>query len=115
VPLRDRIAVRAERMLKLGWPEEVAALAREVPPDAVAWKACGYAAMRGYVEGRLSRAAALEQITISTRQYAKRQRTWFRHQLRGDRVTRLNPDDADAVPRAMAWLRRHTPSPVGVP
>ena len=31
-------------------------------------------------------------MVIETRQYAKRQRTWFRHQLAGDAVRRLDPD-----------------------
>ena len=33
----------------------------------------------------------MSEILIETRQYAKRQRTWFRHQLPADRVTRLDP------------------------
>ena len=36
-----------------------------------------------------------ERVIIETRQYAKRQRTWFRHQLAGDDVTRLDPRDPD--------------------
>jgi tRNA dimethylallyltransferase len=66
--------------------------------------------MREYVQGRVSLATALERVTISTRQYAKRQRTWFRHQMPPSRVTRLNPDDPAAVTRALEWVRRHTPA-----
>ncbi len=109
-PLRSRIAERAAAMARAGWPEEVAALGRSVPPEAPAWQGCGYLDMRGYVEGRISLATALERVTIATRQYAKRQRTWFRHQLPAARVTRINPDDPTAVPRALEWVRKHAPA-----
>jgi tRNA dimethylallyltransferase len=104
--LATRIADRALAMVKAGWLEEVEALRQRIPERAPAWQACGYGAMRQHVEGRLTLDAALTQVTISTRQYAKRQRTWFRHQLPTDRVTRLNPDDGDAVDRARKWIGR---------
>jgi tRNA A37 N6-isopentenylltransferase MiaA len=107
--LRQRIAERAANMARAGWLEEVAALAQSVPEDAPAWQGCGYLAMRDHVQGRAPLAAALEHVTIATRQYAKRQRTWFRHQLPPDRVTRLNPDDPAAVRRALAWIRALAP------
>jgi tRNA dimethylallyltransferase len=102
--LATRIAERAHTMVKTGWVEEVEALRQRIPERAPAWQACGYRAIREYVEGRLTLQAALTQVTISTRQYAKRQRTWFRHQLPNDRVTRLNPDDRDAVEQARRWV-----------
>ena len=68
-------------MLDHGWPDEVRALMQTVPADAPAWNATGYDAVRRLVRGELSRAAARDEILIETRQYAKRQRTWFRHQL----------------------------------
>jgi tRNA dimethylallyltransferase len=40
---------------------------------------------------------------VSTRQYAKRQRTWFRHQLEGEAVTYIDPRSADAVAEADRW------------
>jgi tRNA A37 N6-isopentenylltransferase MiaA len=108
-PLRHRIAQRAVSMAREGWLEEVAALVKSVPRDAPAWQGCGYLAVRDHIEGRISMAAALERVTIATCQYAKRQRTWFRHQLPPDRVTRLNPDDPSAVQRALAWVRALAP------
>jgi tRNA A37 N6-isopentenylltransferase MiaA len=107
--LRQRIADRAAAMAKSGWPEEVEALARHVPRDAPAWQGCGYLAMRDYIDGRASLSAALDQVTIATRQYAKRQRTWFRHQLPATHVTRLDPDDPSAVAQALDWIARHRP------
>lgn len=106
--LRERIADRAARMLDGGWAEEVVSLATHVPNDAPAWQASGYLAIREYVAGTISRDAALAQVVIATRQYAKRQRTWFRHQLPAHRTTRLNPDGTSAVGAAVAWVREHS-------
>ena len=57
------------------------------------------------VRGDITRADALERVVIDTRQYAKRQRTWFRHQLAGEDVTRLTGNEPDWAERAAAWWR----------
>jgi len=72
---------RIAQMLEHGWIAEVEALMSRVPREAIAWKACGYRNIRQYVEGECSLETAIERTIIETRQYAKRQRTWFRHQL----------------------------------
>jgi tRNA dimethylallyltransferase len=59
--------------------------------------------MREAVEGRLTLGAAIERVIIETRQYAKRQRTWFRHQLPSQQVTHVNPLAPTAVAEALAW------------
>ena len=87
--LATRIVSRVEAMLDQGWPDEVRTLVRDVPEDAPAWRATGYETVRRMVRGEIDRAAALERVVIDTRQYAKRQRTWFRHQLAKDRVVRV--------------------------
>lgn len=89
--LAGRIGARIETMLNAGWPDEVEELMRNVLPDAPAWKASGYEAMRRMVRGELDRDRTREAILIETRQYAKRQRTWFRHQLPPDRVLHVDP------------------------
>lgn len=101
--LRQRIAHRVAEMFAAGWETETAALAARVPADAPAWNATGYAAIRSLVEGALGREAAVARIETGTRQYAKRQRTWIRHQLPAADVTHLDPTHADAVARAIAW------------
>lgn len=101
--LRDRIARRVDAMLAAGWEAEVAALARTVAEDAPAWNATGYAVLRSAVRGGTTRAAAREAIITRTRQYAKRQRTWIRHQLAGADVTHLDPSRPDALARLEAW------------
>ena len=91
--LGGRIERRADAMLADGWADEVAALSRSVDHDAPAWKASGYGVIRDMVEGRVSKAHARDRVIIETRQYAKRQRTWFRHQLNDAETTRVDPDD----------------------
>lgn len=89
--LADRIGARIDEMLDHGWPDEVRRLMQTIPADAPAWNATGYDVVRRLVRGELTRDAARNQILIDTRQYAKRQRTWFRHQLPEGSVTRVNP------------------------
>lgn len=101
--LREQIARRVHQMLEQGWESEVARLATGVPPDAPAWNGCGYGELRAAAAGATARAHAVERTIIDTRQYAKRQRTWFRHQLPAERVTPLDPNVADALTRAFAW------------
>jgi len=88
--LAGRIVRRATEMLDGAWPDEVRSLAASVPDDAPAWKATGYDAVREHVQGRAHRDETLERVVIETRQYAKRQRTWFRHQLDARHVQRLS-------------------------
>jgi tRNA dimethylallyltransferase len=106
--LRERIALRAAHMLESGWVEEARALRSRVPANAAAWKATGYEPVAALAEGRLSREVATDAIVIATRQYAKRQRTWQRHQLPATHVTRLDPDIPEAGARALAWFEEHS-------
>lgn len=111
--LAERIAARLDDMLDNGWPDEVQQLMQTVPDNAPAWNATGYDTVRRLVRGGLTRSSAREEILISTRQYAKRQRTWFRHQLPPDRVTRIDPADASWPNAVDAWLRASTPANAG--
>jgi tRNA dimethylallyltransferase len=103
IALAQRISGRLDEMFDNGWPEEVQGLMQIVPPDATAWNATGYDAVRRMVLGQLSIAAAREAILVSTRQYAKRQRTWFRHQLPDAVVTRLDPTSAHWPETVERW------------
>lgn len=102
--LANNIKQRVDAMLSQGWEEEVQGLMDTVPESAPAWLASGYGVMRQYVRGALPRSAAIERIIIETRQYAKRQRTWCRHQLVEGPVTRISPNEPHALDRAIAWL-----------
>jgi tRNA dimethylallyltransferase len=101
--LGSRIETRIDTMLKAGWADEVRELVQAVPPDAPAWKASGYSVMREHVAGDLDLSSARQRIIIETRQYAKRQRTWFRHQLPPTAVTLVNPEDSQARAVVRAW------------
>jgi tRNA dimethylallyltransferase len=104
--LSSRIEQRVDQMLEGGWIDEVERLMTRVPTDAPAWKASGYMAIREHVEGKTGLSTTRERIIIETRQYAKRQRTWFRHQLPADSVTKLNPLDSRAGAIAREWWER---------
>jgi tRNA dimethylallyltransferase len=101
--LRERIATRVDAMFAAGWADEVEGLLRDVPEDAPAWNAAGYEVVRRLVRGEISRMHAREQVIIETRQYAKRQRTWLRHQLGDAQVTHLDPDHPAAADIAERW------------
>ena len=104
-PLAERIRARTRAMLDAGWEDEVRRLLATVAEDAPAWNATGYDTVRRLVRGEVARERAVEEIAIATRQYAKRQRTWFRNQLAGEAVTRVNPDEPGARERVDAWWR----------
>jgi tRNA dimethylallyltransferase len=85
-PERDqlyaRIDARFETMLGAGALEEVAALAaRKLDLLLPAMKAHGVPALIRYLGGEITREQAAEIGRADTRHYAKRQFTWFRHQL----------------------------------
>ena len=102
--LAGSIEARVDAMLAAGWLDEVRSLADRVRPDARAWTATGYDTMRRVVTGELTLERGRDLVVIATRQYAKRQRTWFRHQLAGERVLRLDPRAPDTFERATAWF-----------
>jgi tRNA dimethylallyltransferase len=77
--LYSRIDARVMSMTEAGWLDEVRRLiARGVPPDAKPFQFIGYAELRACLQGSLAQDAAIKQIQQSTRQFAKRQITWFR-------------------------------------
>ena len=75
--LHDRIARRTRAMLDGGALEEVAALA-DVSTNCE--KAIGFREIRSLLAGELDRATCEDLINAATRQYAKRQETWFRRE-----------------------------------
>ena len=99
------IEARVAAMLDAGWEAEVRHLSESVPPHAAAWKATGYATVRAMTRGEIERRTAIERIVIDTRRYAKRQRTWFRHQLAGEDVTRIDPRDPHLDELLHTWWR----------
>ena len=75
-----RIRKRAEAMLESGWIEEARImLAKGLLNAPTAWQAIGYAQIGDYLAGKMTRGELLESIVIATRQFARRQATWFRN------------------------------------
>ena len=80
--LRERIAQRFGAMFESGAVEEVRALlALNLDPSLPAMKAIGVRQIADWLGGQLTQQEAIEHAIIATRQYAKRQRTWFRSRM----------------------------------
>ena len=86
--LHQRIAQRTEAMFAAGVEDEVRAVG-EVGPTAA--QAIGLREIHALLAGEITRSACMEAITLATRQYAKRQLTWFR---REQTLSALNLDEA---------------------
>ncbi len=82
--LRARCDARLVQMFDSGAVEEVETLlARDLDPSLPAMRAIGVPQIARYLRGEIRRAEALQAAQAATRQYAKRQYTWFRHQPPG--------------------------------
>ncbi|WP_149791556.1 tRNA (adenosine(37)-N6)-dimethylallyltransferase MiaA [Mesorhizobium sp. NFR06] len=92
-----RIEARFDQMLDKGALEEVRQLTTlDLDPDLPAMKAIGVRELQAAMAGQSGFPEAIERAKIATRQYAKRQATWFRHQL-GAEWRRLRPGNEPAV------------------
>jgi len=89
--LHQRINGRFEKMLTMGAMDEVQSLlALELSPDMPIMKAIGVSQIAGMIKGEMTRVDVLETGAAATRQYAKRQMTWFRNQM-DESWERLSP------------------------
>lgn len=81
--LRRRIADRVDAMLAAGFVREVQdELERGTAPDAAGLDGVGYREVVAMLVGKLPEPELRDAIVRASRQYAKRQETWFRNQLR---------------------------------
>lgn len=78
----DGMAAEAEQLLKEGYAADIPAL-----------KSLGYPQALAFLNGELSRADAVEKIATLTRQYAKRQRTWFNRYTNALKLQLNRPED----------------------
>ncbi len=76
--LNDRITQRFDQMLAMGAVEEARAMLPHWDPDHLSAKAIGAPEMIAHLQGQMSLDDARAAAIIASRQYAKRQRTWFR-------------------------------------
>lgn len=75
--LTDRIAMRTEQMIAAGLIDEVEYLCQKYGTDLPLLNTLGYQQIKQYLAGNISLEQAKELIILYTRQFAKRQRTWF--------------------------------------
>lgn len=88
-----RIGARFDQMLDKGALDEVRQLmALDLDPNLPAMKAIGVRELQAAMAGHMGFPEAIERAKIATRQYAKRQTTWFKHQL-GPEWQRLRPGE----------------------
>lgn len=81
--LYDRINQRVDAMMEAGLVEEVERLLAQGYRDTQAMRAIGYKEMIPFIDGNISKEKATDLLKQHTRQFAKRQLTWFRHQFDG--------------------------------
>jgi tRNA dimethylallyltransferase len=95
-------------MVRRGLIEEVASvLADGYHAGTAGLDGIGIREAVDFLHGRRERGSVAEAIAISTRQYAKRQQTWFRHQVDGSVLTldATRPPERLAAEIAEAWER----------
>ena len=87
--LYKRIDVRVDQMIKDGWVEEVRELSKTVPLTVPAWQSLGY---RELLQAKTASEMddIIEEVKKKTRNYAKRQLTWFRWQLQNTSIDMEN-------------------------
>lgn len=100
--LRERIARRAEALVRGGaWLEEVRGLLARGLDGSRAFDALGYTDVAALVRGEADVDETIDRVSRATWRYARRQRTWFRHQLPEDAVV-LEVLDESTTPGQLA-------------
>lgn len=98
--LTRRIEKRTEQMIAVGWEAEVKALCQKYGADLPLLDTLGYREMKQYLAGDISLDQAKELTVLHTRQFAKRQRTWFRAY---PEIEWFNADNTDVLEKV--WQR----------
>jgi tRNA dimethylallyltransferase len=76
--LEERIKIRTHQMIARGLVAEVAQLSHKYGRDLPLLNTLGYDEIKQYLAAEISLEKAIANIILHTRQFAKRQRTWFR-------------------------------------
>jgi tRNA dimethylallyltransferase len=102
VPELDaRISARTKLMLATGWIEETRAALEIYPADCPGLMSIGYREIVQFLQEGMGREELAPKIVLVTRQYAKRQRTWFRN---APHVGTGHPDNAATLTEIEALL-----------
>lgn len=105
--LDRRITQRVDQMFAQGLKDEVL----DKYKDPISWtyqsfQAIGYKEWLPYLKGEATEEAVKERIVIATRQFAKRQMTWFRHQFPSRFVDLSDPnDEITCLKEIQAWIK----------
>ena len=94
--LYDRINRRVLKMMDEGWIDEVKGL-REKGIDLNKIKEIGYKEIGEYLDGLMTQDELIEKISQKTRNYAKRQMTWFRHKIDCKFISKINDKIIDVI------------------
>jgi tRNA dimethylallyltransferase len=93
--LYEKIQARTDAMIAAGWLDEVRRLvSMGVRADAKPFQFIGYSELRSHLEGTMALEAAIEQIGQATRNFAKRQMTWFRKEANVTWIARFGDEPA---------------------
>ena len=101
--LADRINTRVDRMIKAGFIDEVQDLRkRGYTPDLNSMRSIGYLEVNEFIDKKRDLASTLDLMKLNTRQYAKKQMTWFK---RNKDISWFNPSEHEKIKNKInIWL-----------
>ena len=95
--LNQRIHKRVDEMFSLGLIEETQILIKQgLRDNRNACQALGYRQVLDLLDGELSLESVIDKVKIKTRQFAKRQRSWFRNQMQCDLLDWPKDENVDS-------------------
>lgn len=105
--LYNRINLRVDLMNKAGLIDEVKFLVKKynLSIDNQCMQGIGYKEVLEYLDGQISLEECLDKIKINTRHYAKRQLTWFKHQVDGIWINLSKINKNEAVDQIISYLK----------
>ena len=101
--LSDRISRRTQKMMDAGFVAEVEYLCEKYGTDLPLLNTLGYAEIKDYLAGKINLEEAIALTILHTRQFAKRQRTWFQ---RDSEIEWFNADRPDLVEQVWQRIER---------
>lgn len=102
--LKERIDRRVDDMIAQGLEEEIRMASNKADWELSSMSAIGVKEWKGYFEGSHSLDSTIEMIKTKTKQFSKRQRTWFKHQFEGNWIDMDNHEDLlQAHTRIQSW------------
>ncbi|WP_345473544.1 tRNA (adenosine(37)-N6)-dimethylallyltransferase MiaA [Glutamicibacter ectropisis] len=100
--LHEALETRVQKMDSMGLAAEVAGLLEQgLREGKTSSRAIGYQQYTDYLDGKITRAEAIEQTVIATRKFARRQITWFNAD---PRVNWLNPTEPNLIGKALSLV-----------